>query len=571
MIRIRIVIWAVTSVFIFLILGLLNLEVIHGRMYKDLGNRNCVRLVAQNGSRGAILDREDNIIAGNKLSYDLMVLPQDASQREKIILDASRILGKSVKDLKNAYKVNFVSSSIPVVLARNIDIKDAISLAELKVDLPAIIVQPNPLRYYPNGKLASHVLGYVSEIDRWRLTKLEDYGYKTKDIVGFGGVEEKYDYYLRQEEGGVSFEVNHQGKFIRTLGFKPPLNGKNIRLSLNIKIQKIVEDSLSDKPGAVVIMDPYTGEIFAMASSPAFNPAVFAEKSNNEIAGIFSDSRSLLVNRAISSSYPAGSVFKVIVGSAALESKKINQNTSFNCQGSTRIGNREFKCWSTHGIQNLAGALAYSCDVFFYRTGLLIGPQSIHDYALKFGLSKTTSFELPYEEAGFIPSPLWRKINKFRNWFDGDTANLSIGQGDVLVTPLQITRMMAVFANGGYLVSPYVVKAIDGRDVSLYQEKSEKLVIDRETVDYVRDGLRRVVSDPKGTGSVLSDLPVSVAGKTSTAQAPPGQPHAWFAGFFPYKNPRFVICVLLEHGGPGYVSCLVARQIIQEMVNQGLV
>ena len=339
MIRIRIVIWAVTSVFIFLILGLLNLEVIHGRMYKDLGNRNCVRLVAQNGSRGAILDREDNIIAGNKLSYDLMVLPQDASQREKIILDASRILGKSVKDLKNAYKVNFVSSSIPVVLARNIDIKDAISLAELRVDLPAIIVQPNPLRYYPNGKLASHVLGYVSEIDRWRLTKLEDYGYKTKDIVGFGGVEEKYDYYLRQDEGGVSFEVNHQGKFIRTLGFKPPLNGKNIRLSLNIKIQKIVEDSLSDKPGAVVIMDPYTGEIFAMASSPAFNPAVFAEKSNNEIAGIFSDSRSLLVNRAISSSYPAGSVFKVIVGSAALESKKINQNTSFNCQGSTRIGN----------------------------------------------------------------------------------------------------------------------------------------------------------------------------------------------------------------------------------------
>ena len=222
-------------------------------------------------------------------------------------------------------------------------------------------------------------------------------------------------------------------------------------------------------------------------------------------------------------------------------------------------------------MQNLAGALAYSCDVFFYRTGLLIGPQSIHDYALKFGLSKTTSFELPYEEAGFIPSPLWRKINKFRNWFDGDTANLSIGQGDVLVTPLQITRMMAAFANGGYLVSPYVVKAIDGRDVSLYQEKSEKLVIDRETVDYVRDGLRRVVSDPKGTGSVLSDLPVSVAGKTSTAQAPPGQPHAWFAGFFPYKNPRFVICVLLEHGGPGYVSCLVARQIIQEMVSQGLV
>lgn len=571
MIRIRIVNWVLGAVFVFLLLGLLNLEVIHGRRYQELGNKNCVRLVSQNGSRGIVLDREGNIIAGNRLSYDLMVLPQDAAQQEKIISKASRILGKSVKELKNAYRINFVSSSVPVTLARNISIKDAISLAELKVDLPAIVVQPNPIRNYPNGKLASHILGYVSEIDRWRLTKLEDYGYKTKDIVGFGGVEEKYDYFLRQEEGGVSFEVDHRGKFIRTLGFKPPLNGRDIQLSLNIKIQKIAEDALSDKPGAVIIMDPYTGEIFAMASSPGFEPGAFAEKNNNAIAGIFNDPRSLLINRAISASYPAGSVFKVIVGLAALETRKINPNTSFICQGSTRIGNREFKCWNTHGRQDLEDALIHSCDVFFYRTGLLTGAQGIHDYALKLGLAKTTAFELPYEEAGFIPSPLWRKLNKFKNWYDGDTANLSIGQGDVLVTPLQVARLMAVFANEGYLVNPYIVKAIDGKDVSPYQEKSEKLNVKKEDIAYIREGLRRVVSEPTGTGNVLSGLAVSVAGKTSTAQAPPGQPHAWFAGFFPYKSPRFVICVLLEHGGPGYVSCVVAKQIIQEMSDQGLV
>jgi penicillin-binding protein 2 len=222
-------------------------------------------------------------------------------------------------------------------------------------------------------------------------------------------------------------------------------------------------------------------------------------------------------------------------------------------------------------VQNLEGALIHSCDVFFYRAGLLTGAQGVHDYALKFGLSKITSFELPYEDCGFIPSPLWRKINKFKNWYDGDTANLSIGQGDVLVTPLQITRMMAVIANGGYLVTPYIVKAIDGHDISIYQQKSEKLNLKKNTLEHIKNALREVVSDSTGTANVLSNLPVALAGKTSTAQAPPGQPHAWFAGFFPYSNPRFVICVLLEHGGPGYISCVTTKEIVQEMSNQGLI
>lgn len=564
-------VWAVRAALILLVLGLLNLEVIQGKRYQNLGNKNCVRLVPQSGCRGRILDRQGMVIADNELSYDLMVLPQDAAQQEKIILSASRILGKSAKDLKSAYRSNYVSSSVPATLSRNIKLKDAISLAELKVDLPAIIVQPNPLRSYPNGRLASHLLGYVSEIDRWRLTRLEDYGYKTKDIVGFGGVEEKYDYYLRQEAGGVSFEVDHRGKFIRTLGFKPPLNGKDIHLSIDIKIQKIAESALAERRGAAVIMDPYTGEIFALASSPGFNPAVFAKKDNVALSNIFNNPDSLLVDRAISSAYPAGSIFKLVVATAAFENRKINRNTSYFCQGGVFIGKGEFKCWNTHGSQNLLSALTHSCNVFFYKAGLLVGAQAIHDYAVKLGFSKTTSLGLPYENAGFIPSPLWRKINKFKNWYDGDTANLSIGQGDVLVTPLQVARMTAVFANGGYLVAPYIVKAIDGRDISLYQEKSEELDLKKGTIDYIKEGLRGVVSDPSGTGNVLSGLSVSAAGKTGTAQAPPGQPHAWFAGFFPYKNPRYVICVFLEHGGPGHVACVTAKQIIEEMIKQGFI
>ncbi|MFA5150676.1 MAG: penicillin-binding protein 2 [Candidatus Omnitrophota bacterium] len=569
--RIRVVTWLVTGMFLLLIFGLLNLEVIHGRAYRDLGNKNCIRLVSQDGSRGRIIDCRGSVIADSKLSYDFMILPQDQSQQEKIISSASRILHKSVKDLKDAFKNNYISSSMPVTIARNISIKEAIALDELKVDLPAIIVQPNPVRHYPHAKLASHVLGYVSEIDRWRLTRLEDYGYKTKDIVGFGGVEERYDYYLRQEEGGTSFEVDHRGKFIRTLGFRPPLNGKDIQLTLDIKIQKIAENYLSGRKGSVVIMDPYTGEIFAMASAPGFSPSVFAEKNNSAISSLFNNSNSPLMNRSISGAYAPGSVFKLVVAAAALENKKINLNTSFLCQGATLVGRRKFKCWSTHGQQNLLEAITHSCDVFFYKTGLLVGAQVLHDYALKFGFSRTTSFELPYEVPGFIPSPLWRKINKFKNWFDGDTANLSIGQGEVLTTPLQITRLTAVFANGGYLVRPYIVKTIDGRDVSAYQRKPEKLNLKKANVEHIREGLEKVVNDPTGTASVLSGLAVSVAGKTGTAQAPPGHSHGWFTGFFPLKNPKYVICVFLERGGSGYVSCVVTKQIIQEMINQGLI
>lgn len=560
----------IICMFFFLGLGLVNLQVIGGRSYRALSDKNCIRLLPQTGARGKILDRQGNILADSKLSYDAIILPQELNQPEKELTEAAAILGTSPRDLKETFRQGYVSSSVPVTIAKNINIKKAIALEELKNEIPGIIIQPKPVRHYPYGRLASHVIGYVSEIDRWRLTKLEDYGYKTKDIVGFGGVEERYDYYLRQEEGGLSVEVDHRGRFARMLGFKPARNGKDLQLTLDLKIQKIADGKLEGRRGCVIIMDPYTGEIIAMASSPNFNPSLFVAKSPS-ISNLFNNPDAPLINRAISASYPAGSVFKVIVAAAALETRKINSSTTFLCQGGISIGNQGFACWSKHGQQNLIEAITHSCNVFFYKTGLLAGAQIIHDYAVKFGLSKPASFELPYEAGGFIPSPLWRRINKFQNWFDGDTANLSIGQGDVLVTPLQLTRMMAVFANKGYLVTPYIVKAIDGQDISTYQRKATRLSLKASTIDYIRQGLRDVVLNPGGTANVLSDIGVSVAGKTGTAQVAHGQPHAWFVGFFPFKNPKFVICVFLEHGGPGYVSCVLTKQIIADLVSGGLI
>jgi len=561
----------INLMFACLIIGLLNLDLLQGKKFRRLSDSNCIRLIPQSGARGNILDRSGEVIVDNKVSYDVMILPQEPSQVERTLSGVSRILGVEAKELKSTFKKNFVSLSLPTTVASTIEPKKAIMLEEYKFDQPSIIIQLNPLRHYPYGTLACHVLGYLNEIDRWRLTKLEDYGYKTKDIVGFGGVEEKYDYYLRQEEGGLSVEVNHRGKFTRVLGFEPPKNGKDIQLTIDLKIQKIAEECLSARKGSVILMDPQSGEILALANYPNFNPAIFVNKSSALIEKIFSNPDAPLINRAIGSSYPPASVFKIVGASAALELKKINLSTSFFCQGSTMVGARKYSCWDVHGAQNIIQAIAHSCDVFFYKTGLLLGAQNIHDYALRLGLGRSVGFELPYETSGFIPSPLWRKINKFQKWYDGDTVNLIIGQGDCLVTPLQAADMMAVFANGGYLPSPYIIKAVGGLDFSAKKKKLTPVAFKKSTFEAVREGLREVVSDTKGTGNALASLAVSVAGKTGTAQVPHGLTHAWFVGFFPYDKPKYVICVFLENGGPGHSASIVARQIIEMMHNQNLI
>jgi penicillin-binding protein 2 len=569
--RVKFVNIALIIVFLSLGLSLFNFQLIHGKKFKTLSDKNCIKLLPQEGSRGRILDRRGNVIVDNYLSYDLMILPQGESTVDESLMKVSQILGANYEDLKKEFKKGPNVPFIPVTIKRNLDIKKALALEELKPDITGLIIQARPQRSYPYGELACHVVGHLSEIDRWRLTKLADYGYKTKDIVGFGGVEEKYDYYLRQEEGGLSVEVDHRGRLVRLVGFKPPKSGKDIQLTLDLRIQKIAEDALADRKGSVIIMDPNNGEILALASSPNFNPSVFINRDYSSISSLFRNPRAPLINRAISSSYPAGSVFKLVVAAAALETGKIDPHTTFFCSGTLNIGRAEFSCWNTHSQQNLKNAITHSCNIFFYRTGLLVGANSIHDYALKFGLSKPTLIDLPYETSGFVPSPLLQKIYKFRNWYNGDTANFSIGQGDLLVTPLQIARLMAVFANKGILVTPYLIKSVDNQDVASYKKPVTRIPIKESTINIIREGLRNVIADPNGTASILGNLAVPVAGKSGTAQVSRGQPHGWFVGFFPFSSPQFVLCVFLENGGAGVNASILAKQIIEAMFREDLI
>jgi penicillin-binding protein 2 len=570
--KIKVVNWVIFFLFLFLSLAVLNLQLINSRRYRHLSNKNCIRLLPQEGCRGNILDRQGKVMVGNRLSYDLAIIPQDKAQTKKALLAASRVLGRDVDELERNFKNGFIAPFAPVVVARDIEVRQAIALEELKPDITNMIIQMRPVRDYPYGKLGCHIFGYLNEIDRWRLTKLSDYGYQTKDIVGFGGLEEKYDYYLRPEKGGLSLEVDHRGKFVRILGFKPPRDGKDIQLTIDLDIQKIVEDNLANRQGSVIIMDPSSGEIIAMASAPDFNPKLFVKKTNPTVLrNLFNDPQAPLINRAISGVYPPGSIFKLIVAYGALDTKKISTNKTFFCPGSMYVGRREFRCWDIHQRQNLSGAIIHSCDVFFYHSGLIIGAPAIHDYALRFGFGKATAIDLPYESSGFVPSPLWKKIRRLSNWFDGDTANFSIGQGDLMVTPIQTVRMVAVFANRGLMVKPYLVQAIDDKDISVYQRVPAGTKFKEATIDYIAEAMRSTVSEPSGTANILAISGVQVAGKTGTVQVPHGQSHAWFIGFFPFKNPKFAICVFLEHGGSGQVACMLSRRIIEEMLKQGLI
>ena len=569
--RVRVFKIGVIFMFILLAFFLANLQLIRGKKLRELSDKNRIRLLSQEGARGKIFDRNGNIIVGSKLSYDVGILPQDKKDLEEVLSAVAKILDTTPQRLNERFSNNLVSSFTPVIIVTNIERKKAIALEELKAEYKGIVIRPRPIRDYIYGRLASHLIGYLNEIDRWRLTKLDDYGYRTKDIVGFGGVEERYDYYLRQEEGGLSFEVDNLGKFVRVLGFRPPQNGKDLYLSLDLRIQKIVEQYLGQRRGAVIIMHPYTGEIIAMASRPDFDPRQIIQKSGEYLPAIFKNRNAPLVNRAISGLYPPGSVFKPIVAAAALENSKINYYTTFDCSGSTRIGNRRFKCWNVHHKQNLVKALVNSCDTFFYKTGLLTGAQALHDWALRFGLGKPTGVDLPYELGGFVPSPLWRKIYRLQNWFDGDTANFSIGQGELMVTPLQMTRMMAVFANKSFLIKPYVVKAVSEHDISALNKKTYKIRLKQSTLNYIREGLRGVVHDSSGTAHVLASVGIKMAGKTGTVQVSSGQPHGWFLGFIPFEKPKFVICVFLENVGSGQVSCILTRQILEAMKKEGLI
>jgi len=425
-----------------------------------------------------------------------------------------------------------------------------------------------PKRFYPFGPACSHVIGYLGQIDRFRVTKLKDYGYKVKDIVGYSGVEEYYDNFLRGEDGGTQIEVDNQGNQERMLGMRLPKDGRSITLTIDSRMQKIASDLMAGKKGAIIFMDSTNGEILCLVSSPSFNPNAFIDRNDdNLISSYFRSSTAPLLNRAVKGLYPPGSVFKIITMLSALDIGKITSFTSFSCNGHFYLGAHEFSCWEVHGIQDLRQAFMHSCDVYFYHVGLLVGPDLLGRYSKEFGLGTATGVDLPSESRGLVPSRAQKKLAKNEIWYNGDTVNFSIGQGDVLTTPLQMVRLMAMVVNGSIDFKPHLVMKIEDKEIN-YKIPAVKSKIKTEYFSLAKSYLRKVVSDPTGTAHILDIANLVIAGKTGTVQVAHGQPHAWFVGFLAKKKPQLVFCVFLENGGSSYNACVVAKEMFEAMLAQ---
>lgn len=531
----------------FIITGvwLYYLQIIKGPFYADLSSRNSIRLLNIAAPRGNIYDRRGRLIAGNTLSFGVFIVPQEVEDIDRELEKLSGILGVSRSLLERNYKRNRTASFAPCELIRGISKKTAILIEESRFDMPGVLVKEVALRNYYYKDALSHPVGYIGEIGALELELLKPYGYNIKDLIGKDGIERLCDKILRGNNGGMQIQVDNRGRQIKVMSYRKPKAGRNVYLTIDAELQKMIYNLFDGRRGAAVFMDPQDGEVLSLVSSPSYDPG------GSLLAAIKSE-ESPLLNRAIMSVYPPGSIFKIITAMAALESKKIMPDTGFVCAGKIKIGRDELDCWNKdgHGYVDLEKAIAWSCNVYFCHAGLLAGAEKISEYAGLFGLGKKTGIELFGESSGFVPSKEWKRMEKKETWYPGDTANFSIGQGALLVTPLQITRMAAVIANSGTLVQPHILKRVGDADAADF--KTENLKLAKEDIDAVRRGMRLVIKDIDGTGNKADNATVSISAKTGTVQVGPGiMPHGWFVGYAPSDDPKICFAVFLENGGSG--------------------
>jgi penicillin-binding protein 2 len=463
----------------------------------------------------------------------------------------------------------------PILLVQNADLALLGRIEEHRDELPGVEVETIPERLYPNGTLAAHVLGYSSQITEMQLSLRGD-AYDPGDLVGQAGLERSYEDFLKGKDGQSLVEVSAFGRVIgemRDRPGRPPERGSTLHLTLDLSVQQQAEKALEPwERGAVVALDPNTGAILALASKPAFDPNEFSRGISSARWKEIEESHSFpLLDRAIQSSYPPGSTFKLVTAAAGLKGGEITPETRLQpCPGFFTLGHTVFHCWQHHGHGSLAlrDAITRSCDVYFYQVGLRLGVDGITDEARGLGLGTKTGVDLPSEKGGFVPSNAWyEKRAGRRGNFRGASVNLAIGQGEMLLTPLQIALLAAQVGTGGRLVEPYLVESIqdlEGHVIRRHRPvaRENTLGLDAASLQELRDAMESVVNNPAGTGSRARVPGVRVAGKTGTAQNPHGKDHGIFMAFAPADHPRIAIGVVLENGEHGTNAAPVARRII---------
>jgi penicillin-binding protein 2 len=559
--------------FVVLIGQLWYLQALEGGRLQELSDKNRIRVRPVAAPRGILFDRNGLPLVDNRPAFTLSLIPREMDDPDTVLARLSVLLKIPLQELQASLDRVATDSLRPVRIRRGLSLEDVTKVEERKLELPGVIVEVEPQRIYPTSTFAAHLLGYVREVSE---EQMKQGRYRRGDMIGQSGLERLLDDYLRGTDGGERIEVDALGRPVRLVKREEPNPGAQVITTVDRRIQEAAERALAGRPGAVVAIDPRNGDILAMTSSPAFALDQFTGSlDRDEWLRMVRDPMTPLMNRALQSQYAPGSVFKVVVAAAGLQEGSLTPADHVHCNGEFHMGGWTFKDWKEggHGHVDLRSALIHSCNVFFYQAGLRVGADAIVRYARAFGLGTLPGTELGMEKAGFIPITSVSRRRQRRGWQAGDTVNISIGQGPVLVTPMQVARMMAAIANGGILWKPRLVERVERADGTLAYASASKMTgqvnLSPVVLAFLRSALVGVVNEG-GTGAAARLPGVSIAGKTGTAQsvaksdASKGQDHAWFASFAPANDPQVVLVVLVERGGKGgQVAAPIARQIYQ--------
>jgi len=595
----RALVAAFFSVFLILVLlsRLVYLQFFEFSYFSTLSDNNRVRLSPIVPNRGLIYDRNGVVLAENRPSYQLEVIPEQVKDMRETLFELGRVVDldeSTLKRFNRQLKRSHKFEAVP--LRTKLSDEEVAKLAVNRHRFPGVEINARLGRYYPLGESMAHVVGYVGRIDEKELKRVDQTNYKGSTHIGKTGLERYYESQLHGLVGYKNVEVNVQGRELRVLDKIPPVPGDNIWLTLDARLQVVAEKSLKGYNGSIVVMQPHTGEVLAMASMPSFDPNLFVHGISYKNYKKLRDSPDRpLFNRSIMGQYPPGSIVKPLIGLGGLESKSIGHKEKINCQGSYMLPNdeRKYRDWKKkgHGHVDLNIAIEQSCDVYYYELAYRMGIDRIHSFLQQFGLGEKTGIDLLGERSGLLPSREWKKRARGKIWFPGETLITGIGQGYMLTTPLQLASSTSVLAMRGKRLQPHLLAQIEksGSDskITPIWPVYETVKLKRES-NWQRSiqGMISVLHSDRGTArSSGYRLPFKMAGKTGTAQvfgiaqdaeydeetiAEKLKDHALFVAFAPQDKPKIVVAVIAENGGHGSsVAAPMARKIIDEWIRIG--
>jgi len=567
--RNRIRLFQLLLIVCFLLYGLrlFTMQVLSGEAYRQMSLNIAKRTTILPARRGEIYDRNftDPLVVNND-TFAVTITPAEVPEgaMEDLITRTAELLGVPRREVDEKIPIQYYRLYQPLDIASNVSFETVAALAENLDTLPGLAWQPKPVRNYGELGSLSHIIGYVGNITREELTMLYNEGYQQGDTIGKLGIERQYDTILRGKDGLETRTVDVRGRHIsRDLQRESPSMGKNLVLTIDKSIQLLAEKALGNRMGAVVAMKP-NGEILAMVSYPWYDPNLFNRKTMaSEFTSLSQNPNKPFINRAIQSSYPPASTFKILMTTALLSENLINPEIRFNCTGGMDYGQRIWHCWARggHGWVNLQQALAGSCDIYFWIAGRdYVGVDRINRYAKAYGYGELTGIDLPGEIEGFIPNSQWKERRFHERWLAGDTMNMSIGQGFTLVTPLQMTNLVATVINDGIGYKPHVLKEVrDPVSGSVEQTITPEILhnmqndVSQQVFETVRYNMRTVVT--QGSARVDNIRAVELAGKTGTAEVGlPDRWHCWFTAYGPYNttnhDEQVIVTVLVEASNP---------------------